>query len=355
MDQPKHAHAHAHAFLLFCLVASLAIVVLMLEPFLTPVIFAAMLAFFFYPLYRMLLGSEGRRLHPSLAAFVTTVVAMLLLVLPVGVVGVLILKAATGLYQPLVNDGRNDLISFIEEGESFFRTVVPVAENFQLDIRAYAREGLATLIANLGTLFSNVAHFLLNIFVFLITFYFLLKDGSKLRDYMLALSPLSSRDNDMILSRLERAVSVTINGNLVLGLIQGVLAGIGFAVFGVPNPILWGSVTAIASLVPGVGTALIVAPGVIFLFMTGNIIGGLGLLVWGITIVGLADNVLLPKFVGEGMQLHPLTIFLAVLGGTLFFGPLGFALGPLAMSLSLALVDIYFSLKAQTCRPAKKS
>ena len=103
--------------------------------------------------------------------------------------------------------------------------------------------------------------------------------------------------------------------------------------------------TAITALVPGVGTALVITPAIIFLFLTGNTFGGVGLLVWGFTAVGLIDNFLGPKIVGRGMQLHPLAVFLAVLGGLAFFGPLGFLLGPLVMSVCVALVDMYSSQK----------
>ena len=183
--------------------------------------------------------------------------------------------------------------------------------------------------------------------MFLIAFYFFLKDGKKLKNYIVALSPLDDSDDELIVSRLKLAVSAAMKGNLLIGLIQGTLTGIGFAIFGVPNAVLWGSVAVIAAFLPGIGTSLVLAPAIIFLFVTGNTFGGVGLLIWGIIAVGLIDNLLGPRLVGRGMQLHPLAVFVAVLGGLSLFGPLGFLLGPLAVSVCLALVDIYTSLKAQ--------
>ena len=88
-----------------------------------------------------------------------------------------------------------------------------------------------------------------------------------------------------------------------------------------------------------------IIPAIIIQFLIGNTFAGVGLLLWGITAVGLVDNFLGPRLVGRGMQLHPLAVFIAVLGGLSFFGPLGFLLGPLALSICLAFIDIYFSLK----------
>jgi len=183
--------------------------------------------------------------------------------------------------------------------------------------------------------------------VFLTAFYFFLKDGHKLKSYFVALSPLADSDDELIVSRLKLAVSATIKGNLAIGLIQGALTGIGFAIFGVPNAALWGGVAVVAAFLPGIGTALVITPAIIFLFLIGNTFGGIGLLIWGLTAVGLVDNFLGPRLVGRGMQLHPLAVFIAILGGLAFFGPLGFLLGPLAMSVCLALIDIHGSFKAR--------
>ncbi|RJR12807.1 AI-2E family transporter, partial [Candidatus Parcubacteria bacterium] len=158
-------------------------------------------------------------------------------------------------------------------------------------------------------------------------------------------SPLKDGDDEIIATRLGSAVLATVKGNLLIGLIQGAMTGLGFLLFGVPNAALWGSVAAVMALVPGLGTAIVILPAAIFLFLTGDTTGAIGLLVWGIAAVGLIDNFLGPRLVGMGLKLHPLAVFLAVLGGLSLFGPIGFLLGPLTLSVCLALIDIYFSLQ----------
>jgi predicted PurR-regulated permease PerM len=171
----------------------------------------------------------------------------------------------------------------------------------------------------------------------------LLRDGQKLKAAVVSLSPLSDADNEFIARKLERAINSAVKGNILIALIQGVLTTAGFLIFGVPSALLWGSLAAIAALIPGIGTALVLAPAIVFLFLAGEMVSGIGLTLWGMTAVGLIDNFLGPKFVGRGVQLHPLIILLSVLGGVGFFGPIGFLLGPLIISLLFALIDIYFA------------
>jgi len=143
------------------------------------------------------------------------------------------------------------------------------------------------------------------------------------------------------LDKLERSVNSVIKGNLVVAAVQGVMCSAGFIIFGVPSPILWGMTAAVAALVPGVGTSLVIIPAILFLFLTGSVSMALGLFLWGVVAVGLIDNYLGPKLIGKNTNLHPLLVMLSVIGGLLFFGPIGFILGPLTISLFFAIVDIF--------------
>jgi predicted PurR-regulated permease PerM len=184
----------------------------------------------------------------------------------------------------------------------------------------------------------------MSLFIFLATLYYLLKDGEKIKKFIIELSPLRDRNDEAILKKLEGAANSIVKGNLLIALTQGVLTAAGLWVFGVPNAALWGSVTVITAIIPGVGTALVLAPAIAFLFFSGATASGFGLLAWGVGAVGLVDNFLGPRLVGRGMQLHPLIILLSVLGGIAFFGPVGLIMGPLTVSFLFALFEVYFSL-----------
>ncbi len=117
--------------------------------------------------------------------------------------------------------------------------------------------------------------------------------------------------------------------------------GVGLWIFGVPNPALWGVLTGIASLVPTIGTALVAIPAILFLFAIGNNGAALGLSIWSVIIVGTIDNLLNPIIVGNKIDVPPLLILFAVLGGIALMGPVGILIGPLTVSFLYTLVSIY--------------
>jgi predicted PurR-regulated permease PerM len=340
----RHDH-YSNYFLLFCLAASLVVVYFILKPFLTPLILAAVFAYLFQPVRKRLSRLFGGR--ESLAALATTLAAIVLLLLPMGLLGAQIFKEATQLYASLAGPGTGGLVELLQGAVGAVQAKLPFHAEAGLSVSRYAQQALGVLASHLGSIFSSLAAILLSTFVFVTAFYFLLKDGGRLKAYLVETSPLADRDDEMIASRLEAAVSASVKGSLTIGLVQGVLTGIGFAVFGIPNAALWGSVAAVAALVPAVGTSLVLVPAMLYLFFTGSVLAAAGLLAWGVAAVGLVDNLLGPRLIGRGLQLHPLVVFLAVLGGLSFFGPLGFFLGPLALSLCLALLEIYSSLRAR--------
>lgn len=330
-------------FLLFCLAVSLVVVFFVITPFLGPLILAAVFAFLFQSLYCRLTGFfRGRECIASLA---TLLIAVVLLLLPIIFIGNQIIKESQQLYHALASQNSQFSVNFFENilSTGQLSSLIPI--DFNVDINHYLRQALLVATKSIGGIFSSVAQIMLNLFVFLIAFYYLLKDGDKLKDYLVKISPLDDKDDELVVNRIRLAVSSVVKGNLLIGLIQGTLTGIGFAIFGVPSPVLWGSVAAIMALVPGIGTAVVIIPAIIFLFFSDNNFSAAGLLIWGITAVGLIDNFLGPKLISRGMRLHPLAAFLAVVGGLVFFGPLGILLGPLSLSILLALIEIYFSIK----------
>lgn len=335
-------YKHNQLFSFFILSAAIIFVLFIMRPLLVPLIVAAMFAFLFQPLYRKFRYWTKERV--SLSAFIVVVLSVIMIVIPVGLLGTMIVKEATGLYKDLA-EGNSGVVIQIENFFANTKSSFPLLDNVDLSLSKYASQGLEALAKNVGAIFSSFAKIILNLFVFLIAFYYLLKDGDKFSKYLIELSPLDDDDDQYIIKRLKSAVQAIVKGNLSIGLIQGALTGIGFAIFGVPNPVLWGSITAIAALIPGIGTTLVIAPAVIYLFVSGQTFSAIGLSIWGLTAVGLIDNLLGPRLVGKGMQLHPLAVFVSVLGGMVLFGPLGFIFGPLVFGICLALIDIYFSLK----------
>jgi len=341
---------HAQAGLYFLLALILAIgflAVTIALPFFTPLALAAVFAVILQPVYRFFVGQMPR--YPGLAAFSTVIFSILVILGPVSLVGLQIAREATEVYLSLAEgDGRAILGSVVENTEQFVGGYIPQAANFTdrvaADISTYAETGLQWVIAHAGGVFSGIVTTFLSLFLFLIALFYLLKDGAHFKRAIIEASPLRDRYDESLFARLELAINSVVRGNLSIALIQGVLSALGFTIFGVPNSILWGTVAALAALIPALGTGLVFLPIVGYLFFIGATGSAIGLAIWGILAVGLIDNLLGPRLIGSGIKLHPLVVLISVLGGIAFFGAVGVFLGPLSVSLLFALISIYTDL-----------
>jgi predicted PurR-regulated permease PerM len=333
-------------YLLVLTAGALAVLFLIFRPFIYPVIFAAVLAVVFEPVHKkVLILTRSRR---GLAALITSLIIAVLILLPVVLLGIQVFNEARQLYISMTEgDGKINLINMVENILTYLRKYIPAKMEFKADFDQYVKDVLGWLIDNIGSVFSNIVIITADFFIFIIALYYMLKEGSKLKDLLTSLSPLQDADEQIIFSKLESSVNSVIKGNLTIALIQGAMSSAGFFIFGVPNAVLWGSVTAVAALIPGVGTSLVLIPAIIFLFLKGNTFSVFGLLAWGGLAVGLVDNLLGPRLVGTGMKMHPFVTLLSVLGGIGFFGLPGFLLGPVTVSLFFAFLEIYSSIKTR--------
>ncbi len=331
-------------FLISILVGSFLLAFLIFKPFLIALSLAAVFSVVLHPVYkRILLAMPGWQ---SAAAGVTMLVCLVCILVPLSFLILRIVGEAQQLYASMANgSGTLYLSTVVQSFQEFVRVHVPGMQSYTasvpLSADVYARGALTWIVQHLGDAFSSVTSVFLNTLVFLFALYYLLRDGRQLKRSIIELSPLRDTDDRLIFTRLELAVNSIIKGNLTIALIQGVQIAIGFTLFGVPNPILWGAVGSISALIPGIGTMLVLIPAIAFLFVTGSTVPSLGLLIWGLFAVGLIDNFLGPRLVGHGAQLHPLVVLLSVLGGVAFFGPVGVFFGPLCISLLFALLSIY--------------
>ncbi|MDB5224957.1 MAG: hypothetical protein JWO43_579 [Candidatus Adlerbacteria bacterium] len=314
------------------------------SPFVVVLAMAAVFGVVLYPLYVHLLRFVK---WEGVAALLTILVGVVCILAPLTYLSFSIAREATGLYASL-SDG---------SGQTYLYTVAAFAQdkinahfpgfssvNIPAAVDAYAKTALSWLAQHLAVVFSGIASLAFSIVIFLVSLYYMLRDGSKLKKAIFEISLLDNKDNAAIFDRLQLGVNSVIKGSLTVALIQGTLTGIGFTLFGIPNSILWGVVAMMTALIPGVGTALVLVPGIVYLFITGNTGAGIGLTVWGVAGVGLIDNFLGPRLVSHGIQLHPLIVLLSVFGGIGFFGAAGVFLGPLCISLLFGLVAVYAKL-----------
>ena len=299
----------SQTYFLFVLIAiSSVLTFFIFRPFLVILVLAGIFAVILQPLYRAIFRHMST--FPGLAAFATIVVSVVCILIPLSLITNQVMNDAQDLYASLSASNKAlplDAISkYANNVATKYVPGVALSEvGFSTSVDQYVKNGLTWLIQNLSTAFNEVARLLFSFFIFLIALYYLLRDGKKLKQTIIELSPLADSEDKTVFTRLELAIHSIIRGSLSIALIQGVLTGIGFAIFGVPHSIFWGVVAMFAALIPGIGTSLVLIPGIVYLFITSTTTSAVGLLIWSFIAVGLIDNFLGPRLVGKGMQLHP--------------------------------------------------
>ncbi len=324
-------------FFLALFLASFILLLVLLKPYIGIIIAAGALAIVFKPGHNKILELTKRK--KTIASLISIFLVILIIITPLFLIGFQVYKEASGLYLGLSSGNFSQFNNFISGIEKNIQKLSP---GFSLNLNA--KEILSPVlnftIKHLSGLFSGVAKILLSLSLGLITLFYFFKEGGKIKKYIARLSPLSVKNNEDIFIALKKTINASLKGGLLVAILQGITIGIGFLVFSVPNAALWGAVSIIASFIPGIGMALVIAPATIYLLASSKFLLAIGFLVWSLITNGILDNLVSPKL-KKGAGLHPLLILFSVLGGISLFGPMGIIIGPMIVSLFSALVKIY--------------
>jgi predicted PurR-regulated permease PerM len=332
------------AFLLILVVATSAAFLATIRGFLTALLLAAILAALCSPLQR--------RLARALRGRETAAAALTVLALVVGIVGPLVTFLTVVAAQAV--DVSQAVGPWLAEhlepsrGGAGLLAQIPLPdalEPYRSQLLAKAGElagGVGSfLVALLATATRGTVQFVFLLFVALYATFFFLRDGAAVLERILYYMPLSADEEERMVLRFVSVSRATIKGTLVIGVAQGALAGGAFALAGIDGAAFWGTVMALLSIVPGVGTALVWIPAVVWLFAVGKVATAVLLALWCAVVVGAADNVLRPMLVGKDTQMPDLLILLSTLGGLVLYGALGIVIGPLVAALFVTVWDIY--------------
>jgi predicted PurR-regulated permease PerM len=345
MAAPTKEQADVRFRKLFVAIVVVLITVLFVEmigPFLQALFLAAVLTGILYPLYVWL---RARLRKDTLAAGTTVLVVLIAVVLPLLLlVGVFVREAArlTDIVGPWLEQAANG-----EGLPSRLPGWLPFAEQLEpYRDQIYTRFGEA--ISQLGTFLANSAStitqgtvaFVLNLFVMLYALFFFLLAGPRLL-HVFDYTPLTDMDRDVIVEKGISITRATLKGTFVIGVLQGTLAGAAFAVVGIPSPVFWGAVMALASVVPVLGTAIVWVPAVVYLLFQGQLASGIGLLAWCAVVVSGADNIVRPHLVGNDTRMPDVLILMSTLGGIAMFGATGVVIGPVVAGLFLTSWHIF--------------
>lgn len=285
----------------------------------------------------------GRR---RLASTLTVVALLLLILVPLGAFLALVLSQAvevSGQAGPWIQEqtGRwPELTAWLHELPLVGQLVPDQTALVQRTSELVTRIG-SFVINNLGAATSGTLNLVLQLFVMLYAVYFFLLDGPAILGRILYYTPLKEEDERELVDQFVSVTRATIKGSILVGLIQGALAGSAFFVLGLPGAAFWSTVMAVLSIIPVLGSGIVWAPASIILVLTGRAAAGLGLALWGLVVVGLVDNFLRPRFVGRDTKMHDLLVLLSTFGGLAMFGVVGFMIGPIIGALFLTVWRLY--------------
>lgn len=320
-----------------------------LWPFYGAVFWAAVLAILFMPFHRRVLRGLGHRRNT--AALVTLLVCLVIVILPL-----------TAITSSLIQDGMV-IYERIRSGEinfgAYFQRVLAALPSWLSDVldrfglsnlsglqeklSAGAAEGSQIVAKQAVSIGQNTLDFVISFGIMLYLLFFFLRDGTVLAARIKQAIPLTPDHKQQLFSKFTTVIRATVKGNIVVAATQGALGGVMFWFLGIQGALLWGVIMAFLSLLPAVGAGLIWVPVAIYFLVTGAIWQGVALIVFGVFVIGLVDNVLRPLLVGKDTKLPDYVVLISTLGGMALFGLNGFVIGPVIAALFIAAWDLFSS------------
>jgi predicted PurR-regulated permease PerM len=313
-----------------------------LSPFLVPLAWSAVLAIFFYSLYRPV----ERRLGKTKAALICTLGVTLLLIVPVLIVMIYAAREAldaSARFQALLNEGGRYAPG---EGLNWVRAHLPSAlqnTDFASALRQGAERVASYLAGSVGGLLRNLFSFFVNLFILLFALFFMFRDGDEILRAVRHLLPFEKELQDSMVNESGDLIFASVAVALLIAIIQGLLGGLAFAFTGIGAPVFMGVLVAFFSIVPVVGSALIWLPAAAWLGFQGH--WGKAVLVLVICggVASLADNIVRPLLLRNRTRLNDLLLFISILGGLDVFGLLGLVAGPTIVAAALGVFRVYMT------------
>lgn len=331
----SEAKLEAYFFTVLLLLA-LVVVAIIFYPFIGSLALALVLATLVAPFHDYV---KGRIHNKTLSALIVTTIVTCAIILPTIGLVILLIDEIRSITASLADYNFQVIPDFVGVYQAKFIETFPLASSF--DFGGVLQNSLNDIGAHFTKVATGATSMALKFFVAIIALYYFIKDGKKFVHEIVHLSPLDDAEDRAIVTKIDRVTHSLIRGTLVIAVLQGLFVGVGFLLFGIPNPVLWGSMAAVSALIPTLGTGIVTAPAIMYLFATGHIAAAIGLTAWSIFIVGWVDNIIGPKLIGSGAKIHPLFVLISVLGGLALFGIAGFLLGPLIFGFLVALAEIY--------------
>jgi len=307
---------------------------IIVKPVIYAIIYGVLLAYILYPLYKFLLRKFKSK---NLSAFVICLALFIIIALLFTVLVGSLLNQVVGLY---FSFQQYDLETIIQESIPFVASS-QTAEKIAETIESSAAKFLTKFISSLGNFILDLPAIILQILVFFIILFYSLKDGENAYNYVKSLSPLKKEIQEKFFQHFKDITSSVIIGQIVVGIIQGIVAGIGYFIFGVPNALLLTILTIMIGIIPIIGPWFVWIPVDIYLFVIGRTGAGIGLLIFGLFLINWVDTIIRPLIVSRKTQINSAIVLIGMIGGLFVFGLLGLIIGPLILAYILLVLELY--------------
>jgi len=321
------------------------LVYLIISPFLNALMWGIVLAILFYPLHVCI---QRKLKWRSVSSLLTLLIVMIFLI---GPVSYLVISLGDELGSFLSGFSGQEIRSFFESISKY----KPVAwilglagDGFSAEnIEQYISSSGKAIVSFVGAGVKNVVSAFIDIVIMLFSFYFLLIDGPVFLEWIKGNLPFPEKQKEGLVKRVRDMVISTIYGGVAVAVCQGLIGGIAYLFLGVGSPVLWGSLTALMSFVPMIGTFAVWGPIAGYFFLYGEVTKGIIMVLVGVLVIAMIDNVLKPLIIGGRTKMHTLIIFFSVLGGIKQFGLIGLIMGPLVVVFFLSVIEIFRSAEAR--------
>lgn len=351
-DENAPATLENRRLLPLLLAVSLALAWILL-PFFGVILWGAIIALLFTPVYRRLLARLKQR--RTLAALLTLLIVLVIVIFPSALLTASLAREAALLYQQLQSGELNPALYFRGLFDALPGWVTALLDRFGLvDFSALQRrlsaalaqgsQFIATQALSIGL---NTFEFVASLFITLYLAFFLLRDGEDVVRAMRRTLPLAPRHQQELLDKFITVIRATVKGNLLVAAIQGALGGAAFWFLEVRAALLWAVLMAFLSLLPAVGAGLVWLPVALYFLITGALWQGLALIAWGVLVIGLIDNVLRPVLVGKDTRMPDYVVMITTLGGMAVFGINGFVVGPTIAAMFIAVWHLYVTTRTR--------
>jgi predicted PurR-regulated permease PerM len=311
---------------------------LIMQPFLSYIVLAGILTYTLFPVYRFFLRRTRRA---ELSSALSILVAIVLMVMPSFFLVNQLAQQVSGAYA-------NFQVENIQRMGNYLSGLTGNRVDFQGMLNSTLDQIRASMIALAPNILGSLTELLLGLFIMFFVMYYAFREGEGFLMRIKMLLPLDSNLKESLFFELRTVTQAVLYGQVMTAMIQGTLGGLGLLVFGVGNWLFWGAIMTIMAFLPVLGTPIIWVPAAVGLILDGETGRGIGLLVYGSTIVMNIDNFIRPRLVSGRTKVHPVLILIGVLGGLQIFGFVGMLVGPLVLALLVALIKFYEAAYPQT-------